>query len=136
MQSDYESYLTLYKYGLNAALAMAENYFDYARQLRTLQLKTDKEMLAFAQQASIEIENMPSANGIQALQQKLATDLLGRELDYLREIDKIARQAVVTAAATMRENNRTWREHMSQLAQNGGRILAGGSAPGAASHRA
>ena len=135
MQSDYESYLTLYKYGLNAALAMAENYFDYARQLRTLQLKTDKEMLAFAQQASIEIENMPSANEVHALQQKLAADLLGRELNYLREIEKIARQAVVAAVATMGENNRTWREHMMRLAQNGGRLLADGGAAGAAGHR-
>ncbi|MGY6270445.1 hypothetical protein ACXIUT_12190 [Achromobacter denitrificans] len=31
MQPDYEPYVALYKYGLNATLSMARNYFDYAR---------------------------------------------------------------------------------------------------------
>jgi len=128
MQPDYEPYVALYKYGLNTALAMAENYFDSARQLRALQLKTDKEMLAFAQQAHAEMESMSTVAAICSYQQKLAADLLGRELDYLREIEKIARAASASASTTLRDSKNPWQERVSEVAFDVGQFLANGNA--------
>ncbi|MGY6270446.1 hypothetical protein ACXIUT_12195 [Achromobacter denitrificans] len=96
--------------------------------MRTLQLKTDKEMMAFAQQASAEIEAMTSAGAIYALQQRLATDLLARELNYLREIEKIMGEASAMAAATLRESRNPWQERMARLSQEEGQFLADGGA--------
>ncbi|HAP25434.1 MAG TPA: hypothetical protein DCR74_07330 [Achromobacter sp.] len=132
MQPDYEPYVALYKYGLNTALAMAENYFDSARQLRALQLKTDKEMLAFAQQMQAEIGTMSTVAAICSFQQKLAADLLGRELTYLREIDKIARAASTTASATLRDTKNPWQERVSEVAFGAGQFLANGNATSSA----
>lgn len=132
MQVDYEPYVALYKYGLNTALAMAENYFDSARQLRALQLKTDKEMLAFAQQASAEMESMSTVSAVCAFQQKLAADLFGREMDYLREVEKIARAASASASATLKESKNPWQERVSEIALGVGQFLSNGNASGAA----
>ncbi|MFY3551550.1 hypothetical protein [Achromobacter insolitus] len=128
MQPNYEPYVALYKYGLNTALAMAESYFDSARQLRALQLKTDKEMLAFAQQAHAEMEAMSTVAAICSYQQKLAADLLGREMDYLREIEKIARAASASASATLRDSKNPWQERVSEVAFGVGQFLANGNA--------
>lgn len=37
-------------------MANASSYYEALRQLRTLQLKTDKEMQAFAQKAAADID--------------------------------------------------------------------------------
>ncbi len=128
MQADYEPYVALYKYGLNTALAMAENYFDSARQLRTLQLKTDKEMLAFAQHASAEMESMSSVSAICTYQQKLAADLFGRQMNYLRELEKIARAATSSASAALKDSKNPWQERVSEIAFGVGQFLSNGNA--------
>ncbi len=128
MQPDYEPYVALYKYGLHSALAAATGYFDYARQLRALQLKTDKDMLAFAQDANAEIEGATSLAAICALQQKLVTDLMSRELNYLREIEKITRDASAATAAALRESKNPWQDRMSQIAEDTAKFLSDGNA--------
>lgn len=128
MQPDYEPYVALYKYGLHSALAAATGYFDYARQLRTLQLKTDKDMLAFAQDANAEINGATSLAAICALQQKLVTDLMSRELNYLREIEKITRDASAATAAALRESKNPWQDRMSQIAEDTAKFLSDGNA--------
>lgn len=132
MQVDYEPYVALYKYGLDTALAMAENYFDSARQLRSLQLKTDKEMLAFAQQSSAEMQSMSSVSAIYAFQQKLAADLFRREVDYLREMEKIAHATFASASATLRETRNPWQERVSDIVFGVGQFLSDGNATGPA----
>lgn len=128
MQPDYEPYVALYKYGLHSALAAATGYFDYARQLRALQLKTDKDMLAFAQDANAEINGATSLAAICALQQKLVTDLMSRELNYLREIEKITRDASAATAAALRESKNPWQDRMSQIAEDTAKFLSDGNA--------
>lgn len=133
MQPDYAPYVALYKYGLTTALAMAENYFDSARQLRALQLKTDKEMLALAQHVQAEIESMSTVAAVCSYQQKLTAELLGRELNYLREIEKIARAASTSASATLRDSKNPWQERVSEVAFGAGQFLADGNATSSAS---
>jgi len=112
---------------------MAENYFDSARQLRALQLKTDKEMLALAQHVQAEIESMSTVAAVCSYQQKLTAELLGRELNYLREIEKIARAASTSASATLRDSKNPWQERVSEVAFGAGQFLADGNATSSAS---
>jgi len=137
MQPDYEPYVALYKYGLHSAMAAATGYFEFARQLRALQLKTDKEMLAFAQEVNAEIDSANSFAAVCALQQKFVTDLMNREFGYLREVEKITRDASTTTAAALRDSKNPWQERMSQIAESTAKFLADGntrSAMARASH--
>ncbi|MDH0091015.1 hypothetical protein N7373_06125 [Achromobacter mucicolens] len=128
MQPDYEPYLALYKYGIHSALAAATGYFEFARQLRSLQLKTDKEMLAFAQEANAQVNAATSLTAMCALHQKLMTDLMGREFGYLKEMEKIARETSTMTAAALRESKNPWQERMSQIAESTAKFLADGNA--------
>ncbi|SEI46399.1 hypothetical protein [Achromobacter sp. NFACC18-2] len=128
MQPDYEPYVALYKYGLHSAMAAATGYFEFARQLRALQLKTDKEMLAFAQEVNAEIDSANSFAAVCALQQKFVTDLMNREFGYLREVEKITREASTTTAAALRDSKNPWQERMSQIAESTAKFLADGNA--------
>ena len=67
-------------------MANASSYYEALRQLRTLQLKTDKEMQAFAQKAAADIDGAGSMTAL--LQQQLMTDLMERELAYFRDLEK------------------------------------------------
>ena len=64
------------------------SYYEALRQLRTLQLKTDKEMQAFAQKAAADIDGAGSMTALLAVQQQLMTDLMERELAYFRDLEK------------------------------------------------
>ena len=81
-------YAALYKYALNSLVASASGYYEALRQLRTLQLKTDKEMQAFAQKAAADIDGAGSMTALLAVQQQLMTDLMERELAYFRDLEK------------------------------------------------
>ena len=88
MQVEYTPYAALYKYALNSLVANASSYYEALRQLRTLQLKTDKEMQAFAQKAAADIDGAGSMTALLAVQQQLMTDLMERELAYFRDLEK------------------------------------------------
>ena len=47
-------------------MANASSYYEALRQLRTLQLKTDKEMQAFAQKAAADIDGAGSMTALLA----------------------------------------------------------------------
>ncbi|EFF73932.1 hypothetical protein HMPREF0004_4725 [Achromobacter piechaudii ATCC 43553] len=128
MQPDYEPYVALYKYSVNTALAAATNYFDYMKQLRTLQLKTDKDLLAFSHAANSQIDGASSVEAVFALQQKFVTDLLGRELTFWREIEKIMRDASASSAVALRQSANPWQERLTQVAEDAAKFLANGNA--------
>ncbi|MFY2834613.1 hypothetical protein [Achromobacter xylosoxidans] len=134
MQLEYEPHAGLYKYGLNSFLAAASGYFDMLRQLRTLQLKTDKEMLAFVQNARAEVDAADTAGAILAVQQKIVMELMGRELAYWRELEKIGREASASTAAAIRSSQSPWQERMAQIAEGAAQFLAQGNAAGGDRH--
>lgn len=127
MQLEYEPHATLYKYGLHSFLASASGYFDTLRQLRTLQLKTDKEMLAFVANARAEVDAADTVGAVMAVQQKFMMELMGREMAYLRELEKIGREASAVTAAAIRNSQSPWQERMAQIAEGAAQFLAPGN---------
>ncbi|AMG46784.1 hypothetical protein [Achromobacter ruhlandii] len=127
MQLDYEPHAALYKYGFNSLLASASGYFDTLRQLRTLQLRTDKEMLAFVQHARDQVDAADTAGALLAVQQSFMLELFGRELAYLRELEKIAREATALTAAAIRSSQSPWQERMAQIAEGAAQFLSQGN---------
>ncbi|AZS80855.1 hypothetical protein [Achromobacter spanius] len=128
MQPVYEPYTALYKYGLDVALSAASNYFEYVKELRTLQLKVDKEMVTWMQQAHTEIDAEPSIAGICALQQKHMTDLIDRELKYFKELERIFREASASTSQALRNSRNPWQDRFSQIAEDVAQVVAHGSA--------
>lgn len=123
----YEPYTALYKYSLDVALTATSNYFEYVRELRTLQLKVDKEMVAWMQNAHTEIDAETSVAGICALQQKHMTDLLGRELRYFKELERISREASASTTKALRNSRNPWQERVSQIAEDAAQFVVNGS---------
>ena len=83
-------------------MANASSYYEaLRRQLRTLQLKTDKEMQAFAQKAAADIDGAGSMTALLAVQQQLMTDLMERELAYFRDLEKMTRDISSSASAAL-----------------------------------
>lgn len=128
MQPVYEPYTALYKYGLDVALSAASNYFEYVRELRTLQLKVDKEMLTWMQHAHTEIDAESSIAGICALQQKHMTELFDRELRYFKELERISREASASTSQALRNGRNPWQERFSQIAEDVAQVVVHGSA--------
>lgn len=126
MQSDYEPFVALYKYGFRAALSAASAYFEFARQLRTLQLNTDKDMLAFVQGANAEIDNAASLAGLWALQQKMLTQLMGRELSYVRDVEKAAQEASADIDTLSADSKNPWQDRIAQVTEEAAEFLAHG----------
>ncbi|RBL81725.1 hypothetical protein DDE05_42580 [Streptomyces cavourensis] len=131
MQPDFAPYVSLYKYGLTTFLASASAGYETLRQLRALQLKTDKEMLSYVQGLSAEVDSATSIGALVAVQQKMLSDLMGREFAYLRDLEKIAREASSSVANSIRESQNPWQERMAQIAEGASRFLANGNAQGA-----
>lgn len=127
MQLDYEPHAALYKYGLNSLLASASGYFDTLRQLRTLQIKTDKDMLAFVQHVRAEIDAADTLGAVLAAQQTFMMELMSRQLAYLREMEKIAREASASTAAAIRSSQSPWQERMAQIAEGAAQFLSQGN---------
>jgi len=127
MQPVYEPYTALYKYGLDVALSAASNYFEYVKELRTLQLKVDKEMVTWMQQAHTEIDAEHSIAGICALQQKHMTDLIDRELKYFKELERIFREASASTSQAIRNSRNPWQDRFSQIAEDVAQVVAHGS---------
>jgi len=62
---------------------------------------------------------------------------MNREFGYLREVEKITREASTTTAAALRDSKNPWQERMSQIAESTAKFLADGntrSAMARASH--
>ncbi|MGE8656799.1 MAG: hypothetical protein ACN6O8_08630 [Achromobacter sp.] len=131
MQLDYEPQAALYKQGLDSLLTMASGYFDMLRQLRTLQLKTDKDMLAFVQTVRAEVDSADTMGALFAVQQKCMMELMGHELAYLREIEKIGREASTATVTAIRSSQSPWQERMAQIAEGAAQFLSQGQAAGA-----
>ncbi|MGB3819909.1 MAG: hypothetical protein ACWGIK_07175 [Achromobacter pulmonis] len=134
MQLEYEPHATLYKYGLNSFLASACGYFDMLRQLRTLQLKTDKEMLAFVENTRAEVDAADTVGAVLALQQKFMMELMGREMAYLRDLEKIGREASAATVAAIRSSQSPWQERMAQIAEGAAQFLSQGNGTGGDRH--
>ncbi|MNY36801.1 hypothetical protein D3C86_1713110 [compost metagenome] len=62
-------------------------------------------------------------------------DLLGRELNYLREVEKITRDASLASAAVLRDSKNPWQERMTQIAEGTAKFLAEGQNPGSPASR-
>ncbi|WP_116519831.1 hypothetical protein [Achromobacter insuavis] len=124
MQLEYEPHAALYKYCLNSFLSSASGYFDTLLKLRTLQLKTDKEMLAFVQNARTEVDTANTVGGVLQMQQEFMMELTSRQLVYLRAIEKIVREASASTAAAIRNSQSPWQERMAQIAEGAAQFLS------------
>ena len=124
MQVEYTPYAALYKYALNSLVANASSYYEALRQLRTLQLKTDKELQAFAQKAAADIDGAGSMTALLAVQQQLMTDLMERELAYFRDLEKMTRDISSSASAALISGQNPWQERMAEIAEGAARFLA------------
>ena len=104
-------------------MANASSYYEALRQLRTLQLKTDKEMQAFAQKAAADIDGAGSMTALLAVQQQLMTDLMERELAYFRDLENDPRH-IQLGLGRPDQRPEPLQERMAEIAEGAARFLA------------
>ena len=104
-------------------MANASSYYEALRQLRTLQLKTDKEMQAFAQKAAADIDGAGSMTALLAA--AAAHDGPdGTRTGLFPRPGKMTRDISSSASAALISGQNPWQERMAEIAEGAARFLA------------